>query len=298
MTVEEWRLLAGGRLVTISAACATAAYDRHADDFERLAQSLRIDGSRLPPSAPWPLFEPATGLLVVTDAGFDALRGLAAGHSPEPGAAGQLEALIAAGAIVDDRPHPTLARALVPTTAPLLALSLIRAHRTVRAWADATDASVLVPVGSEGWRRLVHGRTEMLPDTLAGLVGLGPTPATPGRETITLPASALARVVASERNRPLSSTRLDEIPDQARTALAGLRDHWRIEANRLDDVDGEVLEVLESDRGLWLVVAQDTTVELRPTVAATVWRHVTQLTPRRGGGSSPHTSGRRPSATR
>lgn len=29
VTVEEWRLLAGGRLVTISAACATAAYDGH-----------------------------------------------------------------------------------------------------------------------------------------------------------------------------------------------------------------------------------------------------------------------------
>ncbi len=203
VTVEEWRLLAGGRLVAISAACATAAYDGLVDDFGRVARSLRVDGSRLPPSVPGPLFDRATGLLVVTDAGFEVLRALAAGRSPDPGAAGRLEALIAVGAIVDGQPHPDLARALAPTTAPLVALSLVRAQATVRVWADAIDASVLVPVGNQGWRRLVHGRSQLLPDTLAGLVGLRPTAAPPGRQNVTLPAPA--RLVASEQDDPLRS---------------------------------------------------------------------------------------------
>lgn len=239
VTVEEWRLLAGGRLVAVSAACATAAYDGLADDFGRVARSLRVDGSGLPPGVPGPLFDPATGLVVVTDAGFDALRALAAGRSPEAGAGEQLEALIAVGAIVDGRPHPTLTRALAPTTAPLLALSLVRAQATVRVWADTADASVLVPVGDQGWRRLVHGRCELLADTLAGLVGLRPTTAPPGRQSVTLPAPALARLVASEQDDPLRSTRLADISDQARTALAGVRDHWRIEAHRPGAGGGE-----------------------------------------------------------
>lgn len=267
-TVEEWRLLAeGGRLVTISAVCATAAYDRHADDFARLARGVRVDVPEQSSGTPGPLFDPGAGLLIVTDAAFDALRTLAATGSPDTEAAEDLAALVVSGAIVDGQPHPALVWPLAVTTNPLFALSLTRGHATVRAWADAADASLLLPVGTQGWRQLVHGRADLLPETLAGLVGLGPVGAPAKRETVTLPVGALARAIASAT------------PDEARSALVGLRKHWRIEAHRRGAAGGEMLEVLESESGLWLAVGHGESVELRPTDAASVWRHLSQFTP-------------------
>lgn len=279
MTVEAWRLLAGGLMVTISAACATGAYDRHAEAFAQLARSFRLGDSPLPRERLGPMFEPAAGLLVVTDAGFDALRAVAQGHEPESSASGELEALRTAGAIIDGQPHPTLAQALAPVTSPVLEISLARTSTTMRGWADQAGATLLVPVGAEDWRRLLHVRADLLPATLADLVDLRPTGAPRDAETIALPGAALARIVAAERGQELTAQRLAEIPAGALTALTGLRDHWRIEATRTGSEAVEMLEVLRTDSTLWLAVGQGTSVELRPTDASTVWRHLTQFSP-------------------
>ncbi len=278
VTVEEWRLLAGDRLVTISAACPTPAYARHADAFAELAHSVHVDDRQRSQGPSRPFFDPARGLLVTTEAGFDIMRALAGGRSPPGEAAAQLEALAACGAVVEGQPHPALAQALEPTIAPLLALSLTRTHETIRAWADAAQACLLVPVGTQGWRRLLQVGPDLLPDALGRLVGLRPTGQVRERRAVEVKAAALARIVAGEQGQTVSAQRLAELPEAARVALAGMRDHWRIEAHRHAVEAGEVLEVIESDQGLWLAVAREDAVELRPTDAATVWRHLSQFT--------------------
>jgi len=262
VTVEEWRAVATGRLFTISAVCASAAYGSHADGFAAVAGELRITEPTAPAAVAAAQFDPASGVLIVTDAGFEALRAAARREPPGPDAVADTEALEECGALVAGRPHPALESALAPTSDPLLELTITWDESVARGWAHSDRASLLVPIGRSEHRRLVGLPASLLPGVLAGMLGLAPRPAAADREPVDLGSAELGRLVAEQRE-----------------ALAGLRGHWRVDARWIEEQRMEMLEVLDAEQGLWLVVPQEGGAQLRPTRAAEVWRHLTGLIP-------------------
>jgi hypothetical protein len=69
--------------------------------------------------------------------------------------------------------------------------------------------------------------------------------------------------------------------DQVGPELDGLSAHWRVEARLPGEQGGEMVEVLETSHGLWLVVPAGRSVELHPSTAAQAWRELTHLLARR-----------------
>lgn len=277
VTVEEWRALSAGRLFTVMAGCPSAAYDGHADGFAALVDRLRVTHAEGSGEEPTVRFDPATALLVVTEQGFEALLGAARREPPGRGAATEVEALTACGALVAGRPHPVLESVLAPTLAPLLELTITSGDTAGRGWSDAEHASLLVPVGG-GWRRRLAGmEASLLPGVLAGMLGLGPRPVPEGREPVELEVAQLGRLIARERGQARAGGA--QLPPEAAAAVAGLRAHWRVDAGWVEEQRLEMLEVLDADRGLWLVVPQEGGVRMQPTHAAEVWRHLTGLIP-------------------
>ena len=152
VTVEEWRALSAGRLFTVTAGCPSAAYDGHADGFAALVDRLRVTYADRSGEHSPARFDPATALLIVTEPGFEALRGAARGEPPGPETAKHVNALTSCGALVAGRLHPVLESVLAPTLAPVLELTITWGDSVGRGWCDAKHASLLVPVGGGGWR--------------------------------------------------------------------------------------------------------------------------------------------------
>ena len=276
ITVDEWRGLAGERLAMISASCTSSTYHRNADDFEAIAASLSLEAEG-PPAKAGPRFDPTTGLLLVSDAGFAILRLAAGGELSGDEAQGpEAQALRAVDAIESDRPHPALVPALSPVVEPALELAISRNRSSARAWLGAERTCLLLPVGGE-LSRMVVAPAPRLPDLLADIVGLGPRQSQIGRETLTLDVPALAQLIAAERSGGAVAAGDSNVPENARQALLGLQAHWRVEARLPGEQGGEMVEVLDAASGLWLVVPRGQTVELHPTDPAHVWRELTHL---------------------
>ena len=98
-----------------------------------------------------------------------------------------------------------------------------------------------------------------------------------GRKPVELETAQLGGLIAEKRGKATAESA--ELPPDAREALAGLRAHWRVDAGWVEEQRMEMLEVLDADRGLWLVVPREGAVKLQPTHATEVWRHLTGLIP-------------------
>lgn len=279
VTVEEWRAIGDGRLFTVSAACASVAYDRHADGFAALVAGLRLTRAQRSVTDAVVRFDPATGMLVATETGFEALRSAARDQPPDPAAKADADALSECGALVAGRPHPALEHALAPTLAPALELNLSWGDAVARGWADARSASLLVPLATGQLRRLASLPASLLPGVLAGMVGLRPRPAPKGREPVELGPAELGRLIAEQRGQAPAIAAQAAPPSGATGAVAGLRAHWRINAHWVQRQQMEMLEVIDAEHGLWLVLPAESGARLEPTHAAAIWRHLTGLIP-------------------
>lgn len=277
LTVEEWRALDSGRLVTLSAACPTAGYDRRADVFAQLAEGLRLGPPPAGRARSAARFDPDNGMLVAGQATFDALREAAAGGAPAAEAAQELEEC---GALAQGKPHPSLQRALAPVLAPAVELVVAWGETVANGWADVEHASLLVPLGRDGTlRRFAGFPAALLPGVLAGMLGLGPRPAAADREAFEVAPAELAGALAVQRGIPRAAG--GSLPPEAAAALAGLYGHWRVDALWRAGGEREMLEVIDAERGLWLVAPRDQAVTLTPVRAGDVWRHLAGLIPAR-----------------
>jgi hypothetical protein len=207
-------------------------------------------------------FSPDTGTLL---APRDAVRALLAD--------GDVDGLADAGGVADGQLHPALEAARRAASGALATMRLERGGREGAAWAAPDGAAIAVPRPDERWQ-LSAMPVLYLPDALARLNDVGPRPRIEPAVSISLSAGDLARALASRE--------YDSEPVFAET-LARLREHWRIEsrwepAERSAGV--RVLEVIDSDAGMWLVIPSDPTVELWPTTPTAVFRLITGLFPR------------------
>lgn len=283
ITVEEWRALRFGRLVTVSAACASASYEVHREACAALVAGLRLIQPEPLGASPATSFDPTNGQLVAGEAAFEALRSAARREPLNASAASQAQALTDCGALVAGRPHPALERVLAPTLAPVLELAVSRDDVVARGWADDRDASLLIPLSGGELRRLAGVPVTLLPGVLAGMLGVGPRPGPAEREPVELESGQLGRLIAGERGQRAAEGQGaadSPEPPEAAAVVAGLRDHWRIDARWVEDGRAEMLEAIDAARGLWLVMPRrEGGARLEPTCATEVWRHLTGLIP-------------------
>jgi hypothetical protein len=205
-------------------------------------------------------FSPETGTLLASREAVHALMG-----------DGDVEGLAAAGALQDGRLHPALEAARRAATGALCQMRLERGDRAGAVWAAPDYAAIAVPRDDGRWQ-LTAMPVLFLPGALAQLNDVGPRARIEPATTISLSPGELASALAGrEHDGALAQT------------LATLREHWRIEA-RWEPAEGStgvrVLEVIDSDAGMWLVIPSDPTVELWPTTPTMVFRLISGLLPR------------------
>jgi hypothetical protein len=189
------------------------------------------------------------------------------------------DALVAAGALVDGHPHPSLGPALQAVEAPICRMRLERGTRSGAVWATPAAVALLVP--REGRLQLSSLPPLFLPDALARLNELGPRPRIEPARAIALEPGALATAVAT---RSASGAALDdEAAELLQRTLDALREHWRIEARwrpAKDSPGVRVVEVIDTDAGMWSVIPDGGRVELWPTTPTKVFRELAGLLPR------------------
>jgi hypothetical protein len=132
----------------------------------------------------------------------------------------------------------------------------------------------------DGRRKLVDVPTPFLPAALARMNELGPRPRIEPAVRLRFDVSELLELLARRRD-----TRHRPEPEGAAVAplLSGLREHWRAEArwpSAPDSPGRRVVEVIDTEAGLWLVVPDEPTVELWPTTPTDVWMQLAGLLPR------------------
>lgn len=220
-------------------------------------------------------FDPTTGTLVASPAGIEALRCVA--RSEGTGAAGR-EELERAGALQSGAPHRELAPTLEAMATPVCEGTLERGSRRARLWVDARVAVLLMPEPDDRLR-LATVPTPFLPAALARANDLGPRPRIEPATRLSFAPDELARLLA-ERD-PAAVATGDDAP-ALRTLVGELREHWRVEARWAPSPESpgiRVVEVIDTNAGLWLVVPDGPTVELWPTTPTLLFRQLTALLP-------------------
>jgi hypothetical protein len=218
-------------------------------------------------------FDAETGLLVASEAAVAALR---AGADAPPDGWAELEA---AGAVAGGMPHPALQPALEAMRSPVCALDLQRGDRRGSGWVDAQVAAMLLPE-PDGRLKLVDVPTPFLPAALARMNELGPRPRIEPAVRLRFEVPELLELLARGRD---ARSRPEPDASAVATLLAGLREHWRAEARwppAPDSPGRRVVEVIDTEAGLWLVVPDEPTVELWPATPTGVWTLLAGILPR------------------
>jgi hypothetical protein len=219
--------------------------------------------------------------LVVSEAELAALLELARGGTPDERG---LVGLVATGRVVDGAPAGLLADGLAALTAPVCELELQRGARRGRGGAGERFAALIVPAPEDG-HRLIVAPTAFLPDVLSRLNDVSPRPrlASPAAVVLRYAPGELARILTARDAALAAQLAGDDRAAAAVGLVEGLREHWRVEARWLPagggGRSGRVVEVLDTDGGLWRVVADGTAVELRPSTPTQVFRELVRLLP-------------------
>ena len=226
-------------------------------------------------------FDRASGTIEAPREALAALIALASGEPGGPERDG-FEPLVEAGAVVDGRPHPGLARTLGPLRDPVCQLVLERGTRRGRGWVDPRSAAFLVPL-PDGRQQLTSVPFAFVLDALVRLNDLSPRPRADPAVRMRLAAAELARLLA-ERDPSRASGAVDGEAETAALSglVAALREHWRVEARWRPAPPSpgvRVIEVLDTDAGLWLVFPEEWEVELWPTTPTAVFRQLSVLLP-------------------
>lgn len=180
-----------------------------------------------------------------------------------------------------------LRRAVDAARRPVCRLVLTRGGREAYCWMDAEAAALLVHDGNARGR-LLGLAAGVATSTIADLCELGPRPhASAGSSNLVV--AALARAVA-EANLDESTTRapLGPAADPAFVAsLGGLRAHWRVTSEWLGSAipRTQVLEVLDTEAGLWSLHSVEDRVRVEPSTSAEIWRALNALIPRPRSGA-------------
>ena len=143
-------------------------------------------------------------------------------------------------------------------------LEMARGGRTGYGWAGARLAALVVPAGERWTLHVVP--VEFVPDVLARLNGLGPRSERRLASPVRFDPELLARAVATGEHE----------------VARGLREHWRVDAlwpAGPERVSRRVVEVLDTQDGLWLVTPVDGQVELAHVRATEVFRRLCGLLP-------------------
>jgi hypothetical protein len=161
---------------------------------------------------------------------------------------------------------------------PVCELLLARGDRRGRGWVDAHTAVLAVPA-PDGEPRHVQLPPRFLPDALARVNDLAPRPRWEPAERLRLGAGELAEILATR-----DAARAGLVAgDAAERLVDALREHWSVTATwepAPGSTGARVVEVLDTDAGLWLVVPDDPGVELWPTTPTAVFRLLCALLPR------------------
>jgi hypothetical protein len=158
---------------------------------------------------------------------------------------------------------------------PLCTLELVRGGRTATGTVDLQAARIDVP-GQE-----IVVPPDFVPEALARLNDVGPRPRAEGSGRLRVSVAGLATALATRDAAAAELSGPDA--DALRGVLAALREHWRVEARwtPAEESPGvRVVEVLDTDAGMWLVVPDGDHVELWPSTPTMVFRSLCALLPR------------------
>jgi len=174
-----------------------------------------------------------------------------------------------------------ITRALEAARHAACSLTLARGGREARCWMDAEAAALLIDEG-DAQGRLLGLAAGAATSVIADLCELGPRPH-PTAGTSHLAVPALARALADPHRAGSPSPKLGPDADPAfAAALEGLRAHWRVTSDWLQVATPQtgVLEVLDTEAGLWTVHPLGDSVGIEPSTPAGVWQALNALIPR------------------
>lgn len=217
--------------------------------------------------------------LVVSDAELAALLDRVDGR---PAREQDLEVAAAAGWVIDGTPAGVLADGLRALLSPVCELELQRGGRRGRGAADARAAALISPTAQSGTQQLVAIPTSFLPDALSRLNDLGPRPRVEPALRLVYAAGDLARILSVRDAELAADLAGADGADAASELVEGLREHWRVEARWApagDSSGHRAVEVIDTERGLWLVVSDGAEVALWPSTPTAVFRLLTTLLP-------------------
>ena len=158
-------------------------------------------------------------------------------------------------------------------------LQIERGGRRGRGWIGP-GAAVLAHPLPDGRGRVVTVGVALMVDALVRLNDVGPRPVPEGPRIRCSPGPLAQALAVREPGRAA-------IADPAQAAefarlVSALREHWRVAVHwdpAENALSGRDIEVLDTDRGYWLVVPDGPGVELWPSTATDVFRGLCQLFP-------------------
>lgn len=235
-----------------------------------------------------PVVDETTGSVALAPETFTAL----VEHAADPAAAANahgadehLELLSQACLINSRGVLPRLADTLTAIVNPTICtLELRQSGKTMEGWADPSMAALLLPPDTDGRRTLASLHPSLLPEALARLVDLGPSPRAIRAEPLRAGESDLDRLLEGEPGgaAPGASPSCDAFG--ASSPASGPRRRWRLSTRwSLDDgrSGGAALEAIHTDDGIWLLEGEGDRLMAWPVTATTVWRLIVRLVMRR-----------------
>ncbi len=227
-----------------------------------------------------PSFDAATGLLTAPRDTIAALATIVTGAGEgDPVAVDAALGAAGAGSLAD--PHPRLAAALAPMSAPIIGVRLGKTGYVMPGWVGQGRFTLHVYRGGDD-DQLVPMPAEHLAHFLVWLLDIGPRPRDPRPGETTVDAAALDRAVAYRlAERPSEGL----LPEPLDSAIAhGFRDWWLASSRwtPAPDAPGEImLEAVDTDAGLWSVqrLEDGTTAIVRPVTPISTFLALGDLLP-------------------
>jgi len=205
----------------------------------------------------------------------------------EPDADEHIGALRKAGVIRRRGVHPEVEAALAPMERPVCELEVRESGRLVEGWMSREAVSFVYPA-HEDLVDVAVIHPSLVPWSLASLVGLEPRPRTEVAIDLLLVREDIERLLSAKVYDP-AAVRGPSGDEPAATVaramdriVAGLRGRWRAEArwvNRDGQPAGRVVEVIDTDDGLWLVEPADREMKLRAITPTMAWRLLINMPP-------------------
>lgn len=205
----------------------------------------------------------------------------------EPDADEHIGALRKAGVIRRRGVHPEVEAALAPMEQPACELEVRESGRLVEGWMSREAVTFVYPA-SEDLVDVAVMHPSLVPWSLASLVGLEPRPRPEVAIDLLLAREDIERLLTARTYDPdaVRGSSGDEpaarVARAAEGIVAGLRGRWRAEARWVTPggrPGGRVVEVIDTDSGLWLVEPGESEMKLRAITPTFAWRLLINVPP-------------------